>query len=163
MINRFVDTITTDKIEGIISRKEILTLLDENRIDKRNLVLISISEPEHQGYVDEALTDEDVSGFKDVIRVKFWDVEDNLNMPMYPPISVETAKEIKEFIIKHKDDRFLIHCRAGQSRSAGVGLALECLLKYNGSLFEANQNYSPIKEHPRYYPNLTVRDRIINA
>jgi len=50
----------------------------------------------------------------------------------HPPISWEQGKELKEFILKNSNKSFLIHCTAGISRSAGVALAIECLIEYEG-------------------------------
>jgi len=159
MIN---NSMSTALIEAIISRNEFLELKDS--IDNKDkLILISISEPDHDGYDDEELTNADIIGFKDVIRIKFWDIEEDFGN--YKTISDEQGLELQEFILKHIEDTFLIHCRAGQSRSAGVGKAVECL-KYFGVGDAAKYNYqtgftSEIDQHPRYTPNLTVFDKII--
>jgi predicted protein tyrosine phosphatase len=157
------NTISTATIEAIISRNEIIDLIETNKLDKENLVLVSISEPHQDGYEDEALTDMQVQGFKDSIRVKFWDIEEDFGK--YKIISDEVAKQLQGFIINHKDDQFIVHCKAGQSRSAGVGKAIECI-KYFGTGDTAKYNYqtsfnSEIDKHPRYSPNLTVFDKIV--
>lgn len=158
-----LETISTSTIEAIISRKEIIGLIDNNKLDKENLVLISISEPVQEGYEDEALTDSQVQGFKDSLRVKFWDIEEDFGN--YKVIPAEIAKQIQEFILKNIDNRFIVHCRAGQSRSAGVGRAIECL-KFFGIGEEAKYQYktsfnSEIQDHSRYSPNLVVFDAVV--
>ena len=162
MIPFDIETVQTDTIVGIISRKEVKELLC-TYTDFSDVVLISISEPECCGYVNEGLSDTDVKRFKDSLRVKFWDIEEDFGE--YKVIPDVVAKQIQDFILKHKDQRFLIHCRAGQSRSAGVGLALECI-KYFGIGDDAKYNYSTcfnseIKQHSRYSPNLVVFDKIV--
>lgn len=47
-----MNTVSTPTIEAIISRKEIMELIDANH-DMSDLVLISISEPILEGYRDE--------------------------------------------------------------------------------------------------------------
>jgi predicted protein tyrosine phosphatase len=159
-ITHYINTISTPTIEGIISRKEIIELLKRDLINqKESLVLISISEPGQ----NTQLTDSQVSGFKDSIRVEFWDIEEDFGN--YKTISPEVAKTIQDFIIKHKKERFLIHCAAGQSRSAGVGKAVECITKF-GIGDEGKYNYktcfsSEIDNNRRYSPNLTVFDAIV--
>ena len=158
-----IETVSTAIIEAIISREEILTLINQNKIDKENLILISISEPVLDKYEDEQLTNLEVQGFKDSLRVKFWDIEEDFCD--YTIISDEIAKEIQDFIIKNIHNRFIIHCRAGVSRSAAVGKAIECI-KFFGVGEDSKYNYktsfdSEISKHSRYSPNLTVFDKII--
>lgn len=158
-----IETIQTNTIEAIISRKEMLCVLEQDIIDKENLVLISISEPVRDNFNDEALSDINVSGFKDSLRVKFWDIEEDFCD--YKIISDEVAYEIQKFIIKNLKNRFIIHCRAGKSRSAAVAKAVE-QLKFFGIGKEAKYNYktsfnSEISAHSRYTPNLTVFDKIV--
>ena len=157
-----MDTVSTSTIEAIISRNEIIEAIEQGILDKPNLVLISISEPIFEDYPDEALTDQHVQGFKDSIRVKFWDITEDIGP--YTVIPDTTAKQLQDFIISHLDSRFIVHCRAGQSRSSAVGKAIECI-KYFGIGEEAKYNYqtsfsSEIDAHSRYFPNLTVFDKL---
>lgn len=101
-----IETIQTNTIEAIISRKEMLCVLEQDIIDKENLVLISISEPVRDNFNDEALSDINVSGFKDSLRVKFWDIEEDFCD--YKIISDEVAYKIQKFIIKNLKNRFII-------------------------------------------------------
>jgi len=153
-----INTVQTDLILGIISRNEYLQIKD--KIDKEGIVLISISDESEDG-LKEALTDEQVLGFDDVIRTKFWDVEQNIGN--YTVINDKVAKEIREFILRNKDKRFLIHCRAGQSRSAGVGMAVECLINHNGEKYQYSLDGTDIVKNPRYSPNLIVYDKILKS
>ena len=157
-----VNSVSTSDIEAIISRNELIALLDKKELDPSNLVLISISEPVYENYADEALTSSYYSQFKDALLVKFWDITEDI-FP-YTIIPNNVAKQIQDFIIKHKDERFLVHCRAGQSRSAAVGKAIECI-KHFGIGEEAVYNYSTsfsseIDSNSRYFPNLTVFNKI---
>jgi predicted protein tyrosine phosphatase len=79
----------------------------------------------------------------------------------FVPINNEEAKIILDFILKHKNDNFLIHCEKGQSRSAGVGLAIECILKFNGNKKEFALEPSMILNHHRYEPNMLVYNKIL--
>ena len=160
-----VQTISTGTIEAIISRKEMKCAICQNIIDKENLVLISIGEPtEKSGYSqDIKLSDEEVKDFKDSLRVAFWDIEEDFGD--YKIITDEQAKEIQDFIIKNIDNKFIINCQAGKSRSAAVGKAIECITTF-GIGEEAKYNYktsfnSEISKHSRYCPNLTVFDKIV--
>lgn len=158
-----IETISTPTIEAIISREEMQCAIHQGVLDKENLVIISISEPIQEGYDDEKLSDEEVQGFKDSLRIKFWDIEEDFCD--YKIISDEVALEIQNFILKNLESRFIVHCRAGVSRSAAVGRAIECI-KFFGIGEEAKYNYktsfdSEISAHSRYSPNLTVFDKIV--
>lgn len=161
-----IQTISTDTIKGIVSRNEIRCIINQNIIDKQNLVLISIGEPtenQENCLKDIKLLDEEVKGFKDVLRIEFWDIEEDFGD--YKIITDEQAKEIQDFIIKNIDNKFIINCQAGKSRSAAVALSVECI-KFFGIGEEAKYNYktcfnSEIKTHSRYCPNLTVFDKIV--
>lgn len=157
-----METISTFTLEAVISRKEMIELIEQNPSKLSDLVLISISEPIFENYEDEALTDEQVKPFKASIRAKFWDIEEQIGN--YEPISDETALQLQQFIQQHITERFIIHCRAGVSRSAAVGKAIECI-KYFGIGEEAKYNYqtsfnSEIDSHSRYFPNYTVFNKL---
>jgi len=96
--------------------------------------------------------------FNSYIILRFYDTE--TDSEEYPSISTEQAKKLAKFIWKHRNEKFVIHCGAGISRSAGVGLAIECIVKHNGNKFEFETSPCKIKEIPRYYPNLFVFNRI---
>jgi len=158
-----LNTISTSTIEAIISRNELIDNI--NNFKTSDLALISISEPLHQHYEDEQLPNSICNLFDNYLKVKFWDIEEDFLH--YKIISNEIAKEIQDFILENnkQNKRFLVHCRAGQSRSAAVGKSIECL-KYFGIGEEAKYNYqtnfnSEIDAHTRYHPNLTVFDKIV--
>jgi predicted protein tyrosine phosphatase len=161
-----IETISTSTIEAIISREEMRCAIHQDVLDKENLVLISIGEPGEM-YKYSILTKEDVKYFKDSLRIEFWDIEEDF--ADFKIISDEQAKTIQNFILVNLQEdpntRFIIHCKAGKSRSPAVGMAIECL-KFFGIGEEAKYNYktcfnSEISKHSRYYPNLTVFDKIV--
>lgn len=165
-VNQEIETISTSTIEAIISREEMRCAIHQNVIDKENLVLISIGEPGDR-YSHSILSKEEVQGFKDVLQLEFWDVEEDFGN--YKIITDEEAKLIQNFILanlqKDPDVRFIVNCKAGKSRSAAVAMAIECI-KFFGIGEEAKYNYktcfnSEISAHSRYTPNLTVFDKII--
>jgi predicted protein tyrosine phosphatase len=162
-----IETISTSTIEAIISRDEMRCAIYQGILDKENLVLISIGDPVLAHYSDESLTDLDVQGFKDSLRVKFWDIEEDFGN--YKIITDEQAKTIQNFILvnlqKDPGTRFIVNCKAGKSRSAAVAKAVE-QLKFFGIGDAAKYNYktcfdSEISKHSRYCPNLTVFDKIV--
>lgn len=134
-------TVSTTIIEAIISREEIIYLLDNNKIDKSNLVLISISDPfdknTDKGF-NKMLNNKQIDGFKDVLQLSFWDIEEDFCK--YKVISNENANLIRNFILKNIDNRFIINCEFGRSRSAAIGKAVECI-KYFGLGQEAKDKY----------------------
>lgn len=158
-----VNSVSTSTIEAIIGRHEMRQLLSDPTFDPSNLVLISISEPLFEHYQDEAIPPENLTKFKAYIQLKFWDIEDQIGN--YLPITDKQGKQLQQFILANLDSRFLIHCRAGVSRSAGVGKAIECI-KYFGIGEDAKYNYqtnftSEIDAHSRYHPNKKVFDTIV--
>lgn len=159
-------TISTRTIEAIISREEMRCAINQDVLDKENLVLISIGEPGEQ-YKYTVLDEEEVSGFKDVLQIEFWDLEEDIGK--YKIITDDEAKTIQKFILnnlqENPETKFIIHCAAGVSRSAAIGMAIE-QLKFFGIGEEAKYNYktsfnSEISAHSRYSPNLTVFDKIV--
>lgn len=156
-----LNTISTTTIEAIVSRNEIKELIRTDKLDKENLVLITIGEPGNK--IDSKLSLEETKDFKDVLMIEFWDIEEDFGD--YKIITNEQGKIIQDFIIKNIDNRFIINCQAGKSRSAAVGRAIECI-KFFGIGDEAKYNYktsfnSEIDAHSRYCPNLTVFDKIV--
>jgi hypothetical protein len=154
-------------IMGLSEYKEYQKLLTTK--DRENMVLISITEPVGSTYlcpVDSPTRSPYLSevspiftaGYHDVLETKFWDVETQVGN--YKPITKDQGKVIKEFIEKNKDKKFLIHCRAGMSRSAAVGKAVECLVKFNGDVYEYRSSHSDIDDFVRYEYNPTVFDAI---
>ena len=100
----------------------------------------------------------------DSLTVDFWDIEEKIGN--YEPISSLKAKKIVEFIKKYKekigkDLKILIHCSAGISRSAGVGMAVKCIVKHNGNKYDFSLFPCAITQIKRYFPNLFVMDKII--
>jgi predicted protein tyrosine phosphatase len=150
--------IQNDLFEGIMSKDEFLEYQAELSLeDRANIVLISISEPDNSEYVSD--NKDTVVGFRDVLEMKFWDVEEGIGS--YKPLTDKQGVKIRNFIKKNKDKKFLIHCKAGQSRSAGIGLAVECIVKFNGSRYDYKTGKTDIYDYDRYSPNLTVFDKII--
>jgi len=134
-----------------------LSLFDNNLINKDNTVLISISDPDNESHNADK-----VSGFDEIIQVKFWDITQDTNKNKI--ISADTSKMIRDFIERNVklQKRFLVHCEAGISRSAGVGMAIECINNYQGDVYTYFTSESDIKSHGRYHPNLTVFDSIMH-
>jgi len=63
------------------------------------------------------------------------------------------AKQIAEFVFKHKDvDRFIVHCDAGRSRSPGVAAAVSKIITGEDKEF-----------FYRYKPNIRVYRKTLNA
>ena len=142
--------------EGILSKDEFQRMNYKNEFCTDNLVLISIHDPDREQFPDLILQD-----YKDYLQIAFWDIETSKDNQ--EPITPEQGTILKEFIQRNKDSRFLIHCSAGISRSAGVGLAVECIVNCNGNKYEFSTSNSTIKEHKRYSPNYKVYDTVIDS
>lgn len=145
----FCGIVNQNQIFAIIGRDEIQHNID---IFPSDLVLISITDPKTKDI-------ETNNRFKDELKLKFWDLEEEYCN--YYPIDLSQGLEIYEFIMKHKEDNFLINCEAGISRSAGVGLAIEYLLRDRYIYPKWAYFPSKVLSNFRYMPNMTVFNRII--
>ena len=153
-------SINTNLIEAIVSKEEMQIAAEHENYNQKDFVLISIQDPDDK---------DDLSAhhkkFKDVLSIRFWDVEEDIGVKSggFPviPLNDDEAKKIADFIYKNKDEKFFIHCAAGVSRSAGVGLSVDCIINHNGSKYNAGQFPSEIKNHFRYSPNFVVYDKVI--
>lgn len=151
-----IPTIETELITAIVGIDEIERIYPEEQT-----VLISITEPD-----SELIPDSIKMRYLHVHETKFWDVLDKVigaDGNEYDVIPMETARKIKEFILDNKDKKFVVHCKAGISRSAAVGCCIECLVEYEGDVYGYKTGHSSIKEFWRYHPNPTVFDRIMNS
>lgn len=154
-------SIQTDLVKAIIGRDEVVQYskddFKELNIDE-NTVLISITDP------DRDLISEDIlSKFKSHLSIQFWDIEKDLEINKYKSIEIDEARTIKEYIMNHKNDNFIVHCEAGMSRSAAVGLAIFYLIEHNEDRYLFQTSPNPIKAHRRYHPNWTVFDMIADS
>jgi len=75
-------------------------------------IAIRIIDPEQEVHSD-------ISGYKDEIKLAFWDIEEPIGR--FNIITDEQAKQLYDFMMKHKDEQHLVvHCMAGISRSNTV-------------------------------------------
>jgi predicted protein tyrosine phosphatase len=156
-----LSTISTYRIICIVSKDEIKHVFPDS---KQESVLISITEPNSE-FIDSEI----ISRWHDALQIQFWDVTDESTEELklqgkeftVEPLTHQQGKTIKDFILKHADKKFAVHCHAGISRSAGVAEAIICLLEYDGDVYNFRTSENPIKKHWRYYPNKTVFDRIL--
>lgn len=151
-------TVKTKHIDFIFGRKEfiIFTFLNE-KIILKNYNVISITEP-----TEENLNDNLFKDFNKFIKLSFSDIcynldiydDNNIEKDNELTISDEQIKILKEFIINNKNNKFIIHCTVGISRSSVIGLYIEELL--NELEEEKILNQELILNHCRYSPNKNV-------
>ena len=149
-----MNTVQNKVIYAIIGETEYLDFYNKDILEKDGTVLISIRDPDKLPHPESK-----IQGFSDVLQINFWDIESTMGDTEV--ISQEQGNIIRDFILKNKDKQFLIHCAAGVSRSAGVGMAVECLVNHNGDKYQYSLNGSDIVAHTRYSPNYTVYDTIL--
>jgi len=142
-------SVSTHNILAIFSKLELIKFYQKY---PKDAVLISVYTPDSKPL--------NLNYFSQELYIDFWDLEEDFGS--YKTLSNEKAKKIYDFIIENRDKKFIINCDAGISRSAGIGLAVECLIDYNGSKYDYAISNSAIKDFPRYSPNLTVFDKIIS-
>lgn len=151
---RLESYLKNDLFEGIIGKLDYLNLYNADELDKFDTVLIAIHEPGQLVHPDSK-----IEGFSDVLQINFWDIEEEFGH--YKPLTKEQGTEIRKFIEKNKTKKFLVHCAAGQSRSAGVACAVECIVNFDGDDYAYKTGSSDVKSHSRYSPNYTLYEKII--
>lgn len=133
-------------IVDIMSRREAIAYSKDEGILKT--VIISITEPN----VPDIVFADNEQIYR-VLSMHFADSEENFATSIQP----EQARRIVEFVLNVKDnvESILVHCEAGQSRSAGVAAAL--MLWLNG-------DDSPVwNDTFRFYPNQRCYDMVLEA
>jgi len=77
------------------------------------------------------------------------------------PISNEMAQQVVTLIKSVESEAIVCHCRAGQSRSAGMAAALSLYLNHNDSEFFSQSR--GMYGSPRFTPNMLVYRTVLNA
>ncbi len=133
----------------VMNRKEAIEFCKHPHLAQ--FAMISIGTP-HEDYEEEPFCGiaNNVVG---ICCVNFFDLDDT-----YPIkeglMKYEDAKKIAEFVSQNKDKIIIVHCDAGQSRSAGVAAAIS---RYY------NNDESEYFDNPRYTPNMLCYRLMMNA
>lgn len=153
-----MDYLQNELFHAVYGKLDYLKDYNNGIENKDNIALISIHNPDSLIHPHSK-----IEGFADVLQTQFWDIErsENHNGILKVPLTHNQGTELREFILKNKDKKFIVHCAAGQSRSAGVACAIECLVNFNGSVYDYQTGSSEIKDHIRYSPNYVVFDMIV--
>ena len=133
----------------ILNRKEAKKFSYETHDFKS--AIISITDTDKADVIFEK---NEANGIRAVLRLKFDDVERDYKNEHC--ITKEDAENIVKFVNKNKNkvDKFIVHCEAGVSRSAGVGAAIMKAL--NGDDWDVFKN--PLK-----CPNMKCYRTVLNA
>ena len=133
----------------ILNRKEAKKFSCESHDFKS--AIISITDTDKADVIFEK---NEINGIRAVLRLKFDDVERDYKNEHC--ITKEDAENIVKFVNKNKNkvDKFIVHCEAGVSRSAGVGAAIMKAL--NGDDWDVFKN--PLK-----CPNMKCYRTVLNA
>lgn len=131
-------------------RYEIMSKAEANEAtretDAPNTAIISISDSDDKRNIFYPQ-----NWIKGVLELQFYDVEEGST----GCISIQQADEIANFVLHIKDyaERFLIHCTYGQSRSAGIAVAICVFLEGHDNGIWTNPKYRPNKTCYRYTLN----------
>ena len=136
-----------------ISEIQRLKINDDN-VKEHNTAFIQIgnTDLEEHDFLPFILKDNN-----NVISLRFDDCDEVFDIPVIGglnyvpqyPMSKEQAEIIFNFIEKNKDKAtFLVHCKAGQSRSGGV-------IKFISEYFEIPFSQI-IRDNPKIYPNQRI-------
>ena len=133
----------------ILNRKEAKKFSYESHDFKT--AIISITDTDK---ADVTFEKNETNGIRAVLKLKFDDVERDYKNEHC--ITKEDAENIVKFVNKNKNkvDKFIVHCEAGVSRSAGVGAAIMKAL--NGDDWDVFKN--PLK-----CPNMKCYRTVLNA
>lgn len=133
----------------VMNRKEAIEFCKHPHLAQ--FAMISIGTP-HEDYKEEpfcSITNNVVG----ICCVNFFDLDST-----YPIkgglMKYKDAKKIAEFVSQNKDKTIIVHCDAGQSRSAGVAAAIS---RYY------NNDESEYFDNPRYTPNMLCYRLMTNA
>ena len=133
----------------ILNRKEAKKFSCESHDFKT--AIISITDTDKADVIFEK---NEINGIRAVLRLKFDDVERDYKNEHC--ITKEDAENIVKFVNKNKNkvDKFIVHCEAGVSRSAGVGAAI--MKAINGDDWVVFNN-------PTMCPNMKCYRTVLNA
>ena len=133
----------------ILNRKEAKKFSYESHDFKT--AIISITDTDKADVIFEK---NEANGIRAVLKLKFDDVERDYKNEHC--ITKEDAENIVKFVNKNKNkvDKFIVHCEAGVSRSAGVGAAI--MKAINGDDWVVFNN-------PTMCPNMKCYRTVLNA
>ena len=133
----------------VMNRKEVVDFCKHPHLAQ--FIIISISTP-HVEYSEFPFCTA-TNNVIDICEVQFFDL-DNTYPIKKGLMEFKDAKKIAEFVSYYKDKIIIVHCDAGQSRSAGVAAALS---KYY------NNDDSEYFDNPRLTPNMWCYKLMLNA
>lgn len=133
----------------VMNRKEAIDFCKYSHLAQ--FAMISISTPFEE--YDSAPFISTTNNVIDICPVQFFDL-DNTYPIKKGLMEYKDAKKIVDFVSYYKDKIIIVHCDAGQSRSAGVAAALS---KYY------NNDDSEYFDNPRFTPNMWCYKLMLNA
>ena len=133
----------------VMNRKEAIEFCKHPHLAQ--FAMISIGTP-HEDYKEVPFCNT-TNNVVDICFVNFFDL-DNTYPIKEGLMKHEDAKKIAKFVSQNRDKIIIVHCDAGQSRSAGVAAAISRY--YNNYDFEYFDN-------PRYTPNMRCYHLMMNA
>lgn len=132
----------------VMNREEVLDFCKHPHLAQ--FAIVSIGTP-HEDYEEKPFCS--TNNVVGICCVNFFDL-DNTYPIKEGLMEYKDAKKIVDFVSKYKDKIIIVHCDAGQSRSAGVAAALS---KYY------NNDDSEYFNNPRFTPNMWCYKLILNA
>lgn len=164
-------SVNTKNIELIIGQEEFITLsMLIKKEDLKKYNIISIYEPE-----ETILPKEFYETYNSHLILKFSDIRKDINV-MLEKNKIDKDKHkylseceikdsqfdiLRDYIINNKDNKFIINCHAGISRSAAIGYILEDILNINED--ERIIEQDKILSHWRYSPNQIIIEKFTKS
>ena len=143
----------------VVSKHHFNSILNEYKINDETVenfkdnAFISIND--FTGSFSDHLLEKDHDNY---ISLNFDDITEEeqkspTNKGQTKVISDEDIEKIVEFVKKHKDKTFIVHCAAGISRSGAVGLFINDYFGYDYKEFK--------KDNPYIIPNRYIYNKLI--
>lgn len=135
----------------IMNRKDAISY--SHKPHSESSVIISISSSDN--YSLPSFGTNHNNGIKKTLCLFFDDVEVTEKDERYHPISEDDARKIVDFVKrwKNKVDTIIVHCDAGQSRSAGVMAAISKWMTGSDMW---------VFDHSYYKPNMSCYRMVLN-
>jgi predicted protein tyrosine phosphatase len=126
----------SEKKSIIVVNRRVFPIIADLTKDCDDVAYISISASEEcalEHFYDVTEAHHYLPDADNVLNLNFDDITEDFTFKnefgedvTYHAISEEQAKQVIDFVDKNLGKHLIIHCRAGQSRSAACGVAIEC-------------------------------------
>lgn len=124
----------------VMNRNEAIKYCHQSHDEQS--VIISINTPVEE-YHDEPFMSTIIgNGVWEILRLEFFDIDGNYPIS-FGRMTMDDAQKIADVVERNQDKHIIIHCDAGQSRSAGIAGALSKFYNNDDNIYFNNPKYTP--------------------